>query len=78
MQSAIKINILIPENRRVEIELPEELPTGPAEIIILTPPERSGKRSLRPVGIDVGKGWVADDFDAPLPEDLQRLFEGAS
>jgi prevent-host-death family protein len=20
--------------------------------------------------------WIADDFDAPLPEDLQRLFEG--
>ena len=20
--------------------------------------------------------WIADDFDTPLPEDLQRLFEG--
>lgn len=23
-----------------------------------------------------GEVWVADDFDAPLPEELQRAFEG--
>jgi prevent-host-death family protein len=23
-----------------------------------------------------GKGWIAEDFDAPLPDDLQALFEG--
>jgi hypothetical protein len=23
-----------------------------------------------------GKGWIADDFDAPLPDDLLALFEG--
>ena len=23
-----------------------------------------------------GRGWVADDFDAPLPDDLRALFEG--
>ena len=23
-----------------------------------------------------GQGWIADDFDAPLPDDLQALFEG--
>jgi len=32
----------------------------------------------RPLGIDTGTGWVADDFDAPLPEDLLALFEGRS
>jgi antitoxin (DNA-binding transcriptional repressor) of toxin-antitoxin stability system len=29
----------------------------------------------RVLGQDEGKVWIADDFDAPLPEDLQRLFE---
>lgn len=24
-----------------------------------------------------GHLWVADDFDGPLPDDLQRLFEGS-
>jgi hypothetical protein len=23
-----------------------------------------------------GKGWIADDFNGPLPDDLQALFEG--
>jgi prevent-host-death family protein len=23
-----------------------------------------------------GKGWIADDFDAPLPDDVLALFEG--
>lgn len=23
-----------------------------------------------------GKGWIADDFNDPLPADLQALFEG--
>jgi prevent-host-death family protein len=28
-------------------------------------------------GLLEGKGyWIADDFDAPLPDDLQGLFEG--
>jgi hypothetical protein len=26
--------------------------------------------------MDRGKIWVADDFDAPLPDDLLRLFYG--
>jgi hypothetical protein len=30
------------------------------------------------MGMDVGKGRIADDFDAPLPEDLLELFEGRS
>lgn len=28
------------------------------------------------LGVDAGKGWIADDFDAPLPDDLQAYFEG--
>jgi hypothetical protein len=78
MKSAVKIDIMIPENHRVEIDLPADLPTGPAEVIILAGPEKSVIRGLRPIGMDVGKGWVADDFDAPLPEDLLGLFEGRS
>lgn len=26
-------------------------------------------------GFDRGRIWIADDFDAPLPEDMQRAFE---
>ncbi|MFW3172005.1 type II toxin-antitoxin system Phd/YefM family antitoxin [Geodermatophilus sp. CPCC 206100] len=27
-------------------------------------------------GFDRGRVWIADDFDDPLPEDLQRALEG--
>jgi hypothetical protein len=33
------------------------------------------KRPIR-LGLLEGKGWIADDFDAPLPDDLLALFEG--
>jgi prevent-host-death family protein len=38
--------------------------------------------SLRPqkrpivFGLLEGQGWIADDFNAPLPDDLQAAFEG--
>jgi hypothetical protein len=78
---AAKIPIIIPEDRRIELDLPKDLPAGPAEVIILItarPGEaRPGEgRARRPLGIDAGKGWIAEDFDAPLPDDIQAAFEG--
>jgi len=36
------------------------------------------KEEKRPIlfGALEGKGWIAEDFDDPLPDDLQALFEG--
>jgi len=31
-------------------------------------------RPKRTPGVDKGKGWIADDFDAPLPKRLLALF----
>ena len=78
MKSAVKIDIMIPKSRRVEIEIPEDLPLGPAEVIVLAGPERPVVRKLRPIGIDAGKGRIAEDFDAPLPDEILDLFEGRS
>ena len=39
----------------------------------LVPVARPAKRVL---GLDKGKGWIADDFDAPLPDDMLADFEG--
>jgi prevent-host-death family protein len=33
-------------------------------------------RGKRILGIDAGKVWIADDFDAPLPDDMLADFEG--
>ena len=32
----------------------------------------------RKFGTMKGKIWIADDFDAPLPDDIQAAFEGKS
>ena len=29
----------------------------------------------RQAGIDKGKAWIADDFDAALPDELQSFFQ---
>jgi len=34
-----------------------------------------GPRKKRVSGMDRGKVWIADDFDAPLPPEIQKLFE---
>ncbi len=37
--------------------------------------EKAGQ-TLRPIGLCKGQFEVPDDFNDPLPEDLQRLFDG--
>ena len=37
-------------------------------------PIESGARK-RVLGLDEGKIWIADDFDAPLPDEILDLFE---
>jgi prevent-host-death family protein len=34
------------------------------------------KKKTRPLGFARGEVWVADDFDAPLPDDLLKAFYG--
>ena len=36
------------------------------------------ERPNRPPGGWEGMVWIADDFDAPLPDDIQRAFESSS
>ena len=34
------------------------------------------EKGTRPLGFARGQVWVADDFDAPLPDDLLKAFYG--
>ena len=36
------------------------------------------KKGVRPLGMDGGRIWMADDFDAPLPDDLLHQFYGGT
>lgn len=76
VKSALKLQVFVPSDHRLELVLPEEVPVGPAEVIVLTEEHRLQRK--RKMGMDAGRGWVADDFDAPLPDDLERLFTGLS
>jgi len=75
---AAKISIVIPSDRRIDLQLPADLPEGPAEVIVLVAPKRlPGTPDRRAaLGMDRGRVTIADDFDGPLPDDLQRAFEG--
>jgi hypothetical protein len=77
---AVKIPIVIPADHRVDLQIPADLPEGPAEVIVLVPaPSKRASRDRRAaLGMDRGKVHIADDFDAPLPDDIQRAFEGDS
>jgi antitoxin (DNA-binding transcriptional repressor) of toxin-antitoxin stability system len=39
-------------------------------------PVRTPVKTLRPFGLCKGEFTVSDDFDAPLPEQLLKSFEG--
>lgn len=39
----------------------------------MTAPVTSKKKRL--FGIDAGKGWISEDFNAPLPESILKEFE---
>jgi hypothetical protein len=71
--NAIKLQVDVREDH--VIQLPPEVPVGPAEVIVIA--RAAARAGRRPVGIDAGLGFsVPDDFDDPLPPELQRLFDG--
>jgi len=45
--------------------------------IALLVPLAPGKTKIRPLGMDRGRIWIAEDFDAPLPDELLKAFYGA-
>lgn len=44
---------------------------------IKRPAQSALSKTLRPFGLAKGEFTVPDDFDAPLPEEILRDFEGA-
>ncbi len=46
-----------------------------ARLVPLVPKDT---RHLRKSGRGKGRGWIAEDFDAPLPPEVLRLFTGES
>ena len=82
MERAIRVRVTIPEDHTVR--LPDAVPTGEAELIVLIPGDHETVRATRAAaraamfGRLRGRATIADDFDAPLPDDVIRDFEATS
>ncbi|MEK0085413.1 type II toxin-antitoxin system Phd/YefM family antitoxin [Benzoatithermus flavus] len=49
---------------------------GKPEARLVPLPEKPAVTGKRPLGQWRGKVWIADDFDAPWPEDIGRALAG--
>jgi prevent-host-death family protein len=47
-----------------------------ARLTALHGKESRGKKRLTGLGALEGQGWIAEDFDDPLPDDVLAQFEG--
>jgi len=81
MENAIRVRVTVGEDHT--IRLPDEVPAGEAEVIVLFPAasaeaDRAARAEARRrmFGRLQGKATIAEDFDAPLPEEILRDFEG--
>jgi hypothetical protein len=57
---AVKIAIVIPEDHQLQIQLPAYLPSGPAEIIVLSP-RQTAEEPAAPRRRRSPIGWLADE-----------------
>jgi hypothetical protein len=80
MENAVRLRVTIGADHTVR--LPDEIPAGEAEVIVLFPTATEADRARkvearrRLFGRLRGKAKLADDFDAALPEEILRDFEG--
>ena len=80
MDHAIRVRMTVGEDRT--IRLPDEVPAGDAEIIVVIPASAEipdpgcAEARKRLFGVLRGQITIADDFDAPLPDEILRDFEG--
>ena len=81
MEHAIRLRVTVREDHTVL--LPDEVPPGDAELIVLIPGspdvESASRKAIRAslFGRLRGRATIADDFDAPLPESVLGDFEGS-
>lgn len=82
MEHAVRVRVIIGADHTVR--LPDDVPTGEAEVIVLFPAAARATDRARKVesrkrmfGRLQGQATIAEDFDAPLPEEILRDFEGS-
>jgi prevent-host-death family protein len=71
-EAKAKLSELVGQVERGEEVVISRYGKAVAKIVPIEPPQADRRRFLDSLK---GKIWVADDFGAPLPEDVQRSFE---
>jgi hypothetical protein len=80
MENAIRVRVTVGEDHTVR--LPDDVPAGEAEVIVLFPQHAAADRARRAearqrmFGRLQGQATIAADVDAPLPEEILADFEG--
>jgi len=72
-----RLQVVVPEDRRLTIELPAEIPAGPVELIFLVPPQEEPHEAAKvPAGqVERLKALVADLEKDPRPFNELSLEE---
>lgn len=78
--NAFKFRATVPADHFVKV--PEEIPEGPVEITVVVDMEPAGDgmadRRRAAMGALAARFVVPDDFNEPLPPEIQRYFDGES
>jgi hypothetical protein len=74
--SYVTVEVEIDHGRIVPRE-PARLPEKGNGLLTILPPGESGSGTARPFGLAKGQFVVPGDFNAALPEEVLREFEGA-
>lgn len=64
------------DHGRIVAKEPDKLPQKGAALLTILSGEAALHQSPRPFGLAKGEFIVPKDFNAPLPEDVLRGFEG--
>jgi len=72
MDAALRFNVTIGTDHRLELELPADMPQGPAEVIIITRPQERLTESQRRAIQTLLKSRVALPKDAASSTELLR------
>ncbi|HEX2137357.1 MAG TPA: type II toxin-antitoxin system prevent-host-death family antitoxin, partial [Microvirga sp.] len=73
-EAKAKLSELVDQVERGEEVVISRYGKAVAKLVPVEPPPKVDRSGI--FGSMTGKIWIADDFDAPLPADIQRYFEG--
>ncbi len=65
---ALQQNVCIPENHKLQINIPSSIPTGENELFMVFQPVEKMAPEKRTLGIFKGKVSISSDFDTPLKD----------